>query len=119
MKIKFEIKVDTKEISTFRKYLSAYDADAIIDEYHRRSWIEPQRVFQADTLEEAEAEFKEIADKLEYATVAKNGKLATISYSIYSLSRCEYDDEEFFEEEVLEEIATPINPKDIESDEAE
>lgn len=119
MKIKFEITVDNKEINTFRKYLRAYDADAIIDEYHSSSWIEPQRVFQADTLEEAEAEFKEIADKLRYATVVKNGKLATISYSVYRLSRCEYDDEELFEEEVLEEIATPINSKDIESVEAE
>jgi hypothetical protein len=119
MTIKFEITVDSKEINTFRKYLRAYDADAIIDEYHRSSWTEPQRVFQADTLEEAEAEFKEISDKLRYATVAKNGKLATISYEIYRLSRCEYDDEEFFEEEVIKEIATPINPKNIESDEAE
>lgn len=119
MKIKYEISVDTKEINTFRKYLRAYDAEAIIDEYHRSSWTEPQRVFQADTLEEAEAEFKEVADKLRYATVVKNGKLATISYSVYRLSRCEYDDEELFEEEVLEEIATPINPKDIESVEAE
>lgn len=119
MKIKYEISVDTKEINTFRKYLRAYDADAIIDEYHRSSWIEPQSVFQADTLEEAEAEFKEIADKLRYATVAKNGKLAIISYAIYRLSRCEYDNEEFLEEEVIEEIATPINPKDIENKEAE
>lgn len=119
MKIKFEITVDNKEINTFRKYLRAYDADAIIDEYHSSSWIEPQRVFQADTLEEADKEFKKIADKLGYATVVKNGKLATICYAVYRLSRCEYDDEEFFEEDVLEEIATPINPKDIESVEAE
>lgn len=119
MKIKYEISVDTKGINTFRKYLRAYDADAIIDEYHRCSWTEPQRVFQADTLEEAEAEFKEAADKLRYATVNKYGKLAIISYAIYRLSRCECDDEEFFAEEVIEEIATPINPKDIESDEIE
>ena len=104
----YTVTKDHNEISTKRRYLHSYESmDALLDEYSRRSWINPEVVFSSKNYEEALKEYRQNCSGT--ADVSIGGDQVVINYYVYSLNECEYDEDgELEQSQTLEEYATPI-----------